>query len=148
MYSSFLPVKWQLRKYETHSLHWGSVGREWLAGRCTWNKKRGNKWVWCIQFIFLWIEYSLYIPLPFCCSKIAKNNCWKCSGVNFKCACLFALENEVHGDVPIHIHTGLFIDVWHRVDFALAVQWQILRCSGTDPVKQARQEDNCLALSL
>lgn len=28
VYSSFLPFKWQLRKDKTHSLCWGSVGRE------------------------------------------------------------------------------------------------------------------------
>lgn len=58
--------------------------------------------------------------------KLPKINCWKCSGVDFECACLFALENEIHGDMPIHIHTRLFIGVWHRRDFASTAQWQIL----------------------
>lgn len=33
------------------------------------------------------------------------------SELNPKCPCLFAQENEIHRDMPIHIHTCLFIDL-------------------------------------
>ena len=51
--------------------------------------------------------YSIALVLFENCQQLIAEN----SELNPKCPCLFALEYEIHRDMPIHIHTCLFIDL-------------------------------------